>query len=471
MRRHRVSVAVSILSLLIVGCEITNTIDDIEDLSQVTVINYSRHVQPLLTDKCGTCHGGASPDGGLDLSSWDNVIAGSDHGGALIPFDSENSLMIQMEEKLVGGGHLSQVGADSLTGIEFNFLKRWISEGAKGPGDIIPYSDSNQDYLYVANQDEATVSVIAIGSNVVARRIDLQDYGFTIDSKPHHIAVEADGSHWYVSLIGANVVAKFDRDNNLVGQVSFERPGMLAVHPTEDMLFVGRSLTAINPPSSIGLITKSTMEVEEIDVFFARPHALTLDGSSGYVVSGSLDANQIIVVALADTSVSFNFVPGASTLSLVQHAASSSNERLFSSAALTNEVISHDASDPRALTSENRITVGEGPWHPVYTPDGDHVYLGNLGANTVTVIDARTVSVAKVISGNGLAQPHGSAVSEDGRYVYISNRNASGDYTPRFDLGDNANTGTIVVIDTQTDTIAKVIEVGAFATGIGVKAR
>ncbi len=469
-------VAVPCLALTLLfgsGCELTNTVDDTEDdLSKVAVINYSRHVQPLLDTKCGACHGSGVSEGGLDLSTWQAAIAGSDNGEAFIPLDADHSLMIELEEKLGGGGHLANVGADSLTTIELNFLKRWIDEGAKGPGDVTPYGSASDELLYVANQGDATISIIAIGPNVVARRVDLQDYGFSATSRPHHVAVEPDGSHWYVSLIGDNIVAKFDRENNLVGQATFERPGMLAVHPSRDMLFVGRSLTSVNPPSSVGIVTRSTMAIEEIDVFFARPHALIVDGSGDYVMSASLDENQIITIALADTSVTFTFVSSPSTLGFVQHAASSNNPRIFVSApGHTGEIISYDATDPRALSDEMRVPIPGSPWHPVFSPDGDKVYAGNLADNSVAVLNGRTVGIDKFIVGNGLSQPHGSATSADGRYLYISNRNTGGDYTPRFDLGDNAGVGTIVVIDTQTETIVKVIEVGTTATGLGVSAR
>ena len=63
----------------------------------------------------------------------------------------------------------------------------------------------------------------------VVHTIDLQALGFAAMAKPHHIAVEPDGSHWYVSLIAANAVLKFNRDNELVGRLEFERPGLRAI--------------------------------------------------------------------------------------------------------------------------------------------------------------------------------------------------------------------------------------------------
>jgi YVTN family beta-propeller protein len=123
------------------------------------------------------------------------------------------------------------------------------------------------------------------------------------------------------------------------------------------------------------------------------------------------------------------------------------------------------------------IDVDPAPWHPVFTPDGRWIYVGNNWGNSVTVIDMERREVAKVIEGDGIAQPHGSAVSPDGRYVYISNRNlempeghskALHRYRPRYDLGDNATAGTVVVIDTETQEIVKVIEIPDYGSGMGM---
>ena len=113
------------------------------------------------------------------------------------------------------------------------------------------------------------------------------------------------------------------------------------------------------------------------------------------------------------------------------------------------------------------IQVAAAPWHPVYSPDGVFIYFGNKGASSVTVVDAESKTVAAEISGRGIAQPHGSAISADGRYLFISSNNLDGSYTPRHNLGNNANVGTVVVIDTDSRRIVKVIEVGRNATGLG----
>jgi YVTN family beta-propeller protein len=44
-------------------------------------------------------------------------------------------------------------------------------------------------------------------------------------------------------------------------------------------------------------------------------------------------------------------------------------------------------------------------------------------------------------------------------------------YTPRYNFGHNHMDGTLVIVDTRTNTIDEVVEVGAMPTGIGVRHR
>jgi hypothetical protein len=110
-------------------------------------------------------------------------------------------------------------------------------------------AQGTRDLLYVAAQEDVTVAIIDMATNELIETVDLKELGFSATAKAHHTAVEPDGSFWYVSLIAAGKVLKFDRENRLVGQADFETPGMLSLDPTADRLYVGRSMAAVNPPA------------------------------------------------------------------------------------------------------------------------------------------------------------------------------------------------------------------------------
>jgi YVTN family beta-propeller protein len=318
--------------------------------------------------------------------------------------------------------------------------------------------------LLVANQNDATVSVIDMTRLEVIRTIDLQALGFSPTAKPHHVVAEPDGSYFYVSLIADGKVLKFNRDFQLVGQATFETPGMMAVHPTEDLLYVGRSMAAVNPPMRIGEIRRTDMEIEEIDVFYPRPHAIAVHPSGTHAYTASLAENQIVTVDVATHTAEFTPIEGP-THTFVQFAISPDGRTMVAPTQLTSKVMVFDISDPGKVRLTDVIDVNAAPWHPVYSPDGRYVYVGNKDANTVTFIDMESRRVAAVVAGPGLAEPHGAAVSPDGTYLFVSNNNLKGGYTPQHSDSDDP-VGTVVVINTTTREIEKVIEVGHYPAGV-----
>jgi YVTN family beta-propeller protein len=338
----------------------------------------------------------------------------------------------------------------------------------------LPDSGTAANLLYVCNQNDATVTVIDMATNRIIRTIDLQQLGFSENARPHHIAIEPDGSYWYVTLIGDNRIVKLDAADRVIAQVQFETPGMLSLHPTEDLLYVARSMTAVNPPQRIGIIRRSDMTIDELSVMFPRPHALTLEPRSNTVYTASLGVNQMAAVDVAAERVSVHDVPGQPH-ALMQFAASPDARMLAVSAELSHKVFLFDITEPMNPRITAEIDVERQPFDPIFTPDGRWIYLGNKAANTVTVIDARSRTVAAVIRGRGLAQPHGIAVSPDGSRVYVSNNNLTQvhDMAAGHEMhaapATAAGRGTVVVIDTATRAIIAVIEVGHNASGIATR--
>jgi len=318
--------------------------------------------------------------------------------------------------------------------------------------------------LYVASQAAAAVSILDMDSHEVLETIWLTELGFTPDAKPHHIAVEPDGSAWYVSLIGDNKVLKFDRDNRLVGQVEFERPGMLAVHPTRDLLFVGRSMAAVNPPQRIGIIRRSDMAIEELDVFFPRPHAIVVHPDGDHLYTASLAENRLASLEIESEELELSGLGEGPPAVLVQFAVSPDGQTLVGTGQLTSKLLVFDLADPMAPSRTHSIDVNAAPWHPAFSPDGRYVYFGNQNANTVTVVETDGWTVDAVIEGEGLAEPHGVATSSDGRYLYVSNRNQKGAYSSVGNADEHP--GTVVVIDTSSREIIAVIEVAPYAAGM-----
>ena len=329
------------------------------------------------------------------------------------------------------------------------------------------------EFLYVASQSGPALSVIDMNSRQVVETIWLTDLGFTANAKPHDVAVEPDGSFWYASLIADGRVLKFNRDNELVGQAEFETPGLLAVDPVENILYVGRSMAAVNPPQRIGVLTRDDMAIDEYDVFFPRPHAIAAAPGGGRVFTASLAVNQIASVAPQDDDLQILNVDG-DTHTIVQFAVSPDGNVLVAGGQISGEIMVFEISDPSAPQLFTTFQIGGQPWHPTYSPDGRFVYFPQRTSNSVAVIDTSSWQVVATIEGEGLVEPHGSAISADGRTLWVSGRNTEGVYPTTIGRtsvggGDPLPAGTVVAIDTESRQIVSVIEVPAYAAGLGTR--
>ena len=431
--------------------------------TELSTGDYTSTIQAVFDAKCISCHGENSPASGLSLVNWDALVKGSDFGEAVIAFDADNSVLIEMATKLQPAAHLGADG-NALTAGEIASLKKWVDDGAKNDEGVSPF-ETISNPLVVANQGAARVSIIDTKANVVARTVDLQELGFSAGAKPHHAVVEDDGSAWYLSLIGESKVLKFNANNELLGQAEFETPGMMAMHPDDGTLLVGRSMMAISPPTRVGVIERENMDLDEVDVFFSRPHALAISPSGEHVYAASLSENSMISVDLESGDNNLNSM-GGPVHTFVQFAISPDGKIMVAGGQISGKLLIFDIASPLEPTLVDSISVKAGPWHPVFSPDGKRVYFGNKMANTISVVNMETRSVDAIIEGEGISQPHGIALSRDGKTLYVSNNNLKGVYKSRHNFGDNEMVGNITVIDTETLKIIKVLEVEQYASGI-----
>ncbi len=58
-------------------------------------ISFAGEVMPILKNRCVNCHGGQKTEEGLDLTSYDALMAGSENGPVVIPGDADTSLLAQ----------------------------------------------------------------------------------------------------------------------------------------------------------------------------------------------------------------------------------------------------------------------------------------------------------------------------------------------------------------------------------------
>jgi DNA-binding beta-propeller fold protein YncE len=465
---------------------------------------WRAHVQPLLAARCGTCHGGDAPAAGLDVTHWDRLVAGSDHGEALIAFDAEHSLMLELAERLPAALPEGYVWrhrtafeefreAHRLAPDELETLRRWIASGARNDDGRAPFDDP-QGRLFVAVQDAGMAVVIDPHAHVVARTVHFDGYGGRA-ATPHDTEYEPDGSAWYITLIGAQRVVKLDATTHRpVAELDVSRinptyrPGMLALDPAGDRLYLSRSISDLSGGRSIVFIDRRTMQGEEVLVPYTRPHPIGLTGDGRYVLSGSLADNLVTAIDAETMDLMAPLRVDGTQTPLMHYAVAPDGRTAVITGQFSNLAYVIDIEDPENLSVRHAVPVGQEPWYPAYSADGRLAIIPNHRSNDVSIIDVASGEVVRTIEHPAFAMPHGSAATPDGRYLFISNANLTHDeapapagpapatgYQPRYPLdrsgdgvADNLRTGHVAVIDARTFEVIRIIELEAFPSGMSL---
>ena len=91
-------------------------------------IDFEKDIQPVLSQKCYSCHGEDAQQSGLRLDKRQNALRGGDYGPVIIPGKSAESKLIR---RLVNGdGGLQMPPTGPLSDEEIGILRAWIDQGA-----------------------------------------------------------------------------------------------------------------------------------------------------------------------------------------------------------------------------------------------------------------------------------------------------------------------------------------------------
>lgn len=85
--------------------------------------SWEEGFEDLFRVKCTPCHGGVDPIQGLDYSSRLSALEGGESGAAIVPGDSESSLLVEIQQE---GEHPGQLTAE-----ELQRVIEWIESGAQ----------------------------------------------------------------------------------------------------------------------------------------------------------------------------------------------------------------------------------------------------------------------------------------------------------------------------------------------------
>ena len=152
-------------------------------------VDYKQDIQPLLAQKCYSCHGPEVQQAGLRLDLRQNALRGGDYGPVIKIGDSASSKLIH---RLVDGdGGLQMPPTGALSDDEIGLLRAWIDQGAEFRTDIVAEAPPR-------HADPKVTALIASVRAGDRRRIEQQ---------LHAVDVAARGSHhqWRLAVGGGQV--------------------------------------------------------------------------------------------------------------------------------------------------------------------------------------------------------------------------------------------------------------------------
>jgi uncharacterized membrane protein len=88
-------------------------------------VSFTKDVKPILVNSCNECHGGKQVKEGLDMRTYESLMAGSINGPVLIAGNSADSLLVQQVIK----GKMPKRGPKLTTG-QIQIISDWIDAGA-----------------------------------------------------------------------------------------------------------------------------------------------------------------------------------------------------------------------------------------------------------------------------------------------------------------------------------------------------
>lgn len=465
---------------------------DIRALTAGQIV-YSEHIQPIFTSGCAVdgCHAGAGHGGlakrlhggsELLLDSWNNVMNGTESIAQIVPFRASRSHLLQ---HINTDTLISPIAAPSMpAGFDFpaelrDVIVRWINNGAKNDEGNSAFSAfPSRGWAYVTNQGEDLTAVIDLDRNKIARFITtgVENTNAAPPQAPHNVIVDGQNLYYYVNLIGGSKLQKFRvLDNVKVGELTtgLNSPAQVALTRNGDTAYVSNFENAKTNITVVNIVTMTKiMDIGSSAML--KPHGVSITPDFKYVlVSNSLSDNVTVIQTSDNTIVKTIPISGkvpslpvgyAYQFEPYQSVITPDNKFAYVTCRKSGEV---RVIDLTALKVIDSITVGTFPLIPAITPNGATVFVTNRNTNSVSAINTSTRTVEYTIADIGV-EPHGAAVSKDGKYLYISCENLGISEPPHHATTGGKKPSFLKVIDIAQRALTASLELGNFGSGMAV---
>ena len=311
-----------------------------------------------------------------------------------------------------------------------------------------------EDKIYVAVEEAGEIAVISAKDRTVIKRIDLSSdiSGMKIGFMPHNIQVAPDNKSVWVTANAMDMnkakISFFKILRVRADEGHGEEGGMkindevIVIDPLTDKIIkrieMGADLhlshVALTSDSNYAIAAAQTkgvvykinaktyeVEMEAITEKGGEPHGLRIspDGKMAYIAM--LKGKSIGVLDIEKMTLSYVPLKGAA----VQAGVTPDGKYALASVYDTKSLAVYDIASQK-LSYVDLPKEAKGPVQIYPSPDSRYVYVADQGyyfnqpnSDLVYKIDLQEMKVVQTIKGG--TAPHGVAVSEDGKFVYVTN--------------------------------------------------
>ncbi len=442
---------------------------------------YPEHIGNIILTKCAVsgCHNTQSADAaaGLDLSSWDKMMAGDRNGAVVVPYAHEYSTLFLFTNTYSDLGAMAEptmpLNEEPLTREQVRTLRDWIDAGAPNAEGFVKFSDNPaRKKYYVTNQGCDVVCAIDAETNLQMRYIPVGATS-SIES-PHAVRVSPDGQYWYVCFIAGRYLEKHrTSDDALVGRILLGPTDSAAVGSWNTFAITSDSRYAFvvdwtfnGRVAWVDLQTMQWRQTYQGSGLFIQPHGSFVSPDDNFLYVTGNQGNFIYKVDISVPqfpSIDQIVIDGSSTP--LTTSSENAHEILFSpdgtkyfvTSQYSNKIRVMDAATDALIAT---VPVGVYPQEMSISESTPYLYVTCM-EDTLTYPGLRgSVSIINWQSNSFVGsiypgfQPHGVAVNDDKGVVLIANRNAfPGGPAPHHSTSCVGKNGYFTLIDMSTNQL------------------
>ncbi|WP_317899525.1 YncE family protein [Aurantibacillus circumpalustris] len=408
--------------------------------------NYPREIGNIMASSCAVtgCHNSESYLAASDfnLESWEKMFLGSSNGSPVVPYSSQFSSLCYFINTYPDLG-IQNTPVMPLNGIALSYkdvktIKDWINNGAPDMNGNIKWADNpKRKKFYAVNQGCDVVTVFDAETQLPMRFIEVGNKP-GIES-PHQVRVSEDGNYWYVLFVNNNIMQKYRcSDDSYVGDIPLT-PLAAGSGPENNLdwntFIISKDgkrayCASYNPSGRVSAVDLEKMKLIAYSGVLSSPHGIALNAEEDKVYVGAQENNYITVLDTTFTDANKIFLDNSSS----SNSSIKPHDLLLSEDKKSLFITCQESNEVRILNlTTGQITIiptGKMPQEIVYsksfqqyfvTCTEDNVSFPNF-TGVITRIDAEGYATKNIQCG---FQPHGIAVDEIKKILYVLSRNVS----------------------------------------------